>query len=315
MPRGGGRPSDRFIDPSVSHHFIHVGTLADAADRLFAPESKRESSVFANRAVASEVIEDACEQIGSVYRIIAGPPSTDRAFLDVRKTNCGIGLQWKNGRLRALKAQKAKVVFVRPDPASNRVAILTAYPQFNKKDPRAEIDLEAAICASRRFRSAPYEEALPIRLAAHLGQDVHVLMDEGAPRVYLPIDSRRNPGLHLVLTIGAQGISPSGFATKAAGDPNRALFDAVPKGFERLMGVDARKALATYCQVHQGFSKKLMRAPKLVENPKAITDAELARRAMAFQRETKAASEEIRQRREGALRATSRIRGPKGLGR
>lgn len=292
-----------------------MGTLVDAANRLFAPERKKMSSVFADEDTAKAVIAEACNRIDYVHRSMAGPPPRDKVFVNVPYDRCGISLRWERGKLEAVESGIGHVVFVRPDPTTKRVVVLTAYPQYKKTDPQAEIDLEAAICASRRFRSAPYEEALPIRLAAHLGQDVHVLMNEGAPKVYLPIDDRRNPGLHLVLTVGPQGIGPSGFATKATDNPNRAPFDAVPKGFERLMGVDARKALATYCQAHQGFSKKLMRAPKLVENPKAITDAELAKRAMAFQRETKAAAEEIRQRREGALRATSRIRGPQDLGR
>ena len=56
------------------------------------------------------------------------------------------------------------------------------------------------------------------------------------------------------------------------------------------------------CQAHGGFSKRLLRAPRFVEDPKAITDAELARRAMAFRRETGAAAEDARRRRDDGLR-------------
>ncbi|WP_251159464.1 hypothetical protein [Caniella muris] len=289
------------MDPSVSHQSIHTGTLTDAVDRLFAPESKELSSVFTSRAVAADVLDDACEQIDRVRRRMAGPPRTTRAVVNIAKADCGVSLRWAAGRLEASRSQRAQVVFVAPDPASAKVAILTAYPQFSRKDPAADVDLEAALCASRRFRRAPYEEALPIRLAAYLGRDVHVLMDAGVPKVFLPVDDRQNPGLHLALTVTGRAVAPSGFATKGAAAGGRALFDVVPQGLERLMGLDARRALTAYCQTHGGFSKRLLRAPRLVEDPKAITDAELARRAMAFQRETGAAAEDARRRRDGGL--------------
>lgn len=315
MSSVGRRPSDRFVNPAISHQFIHLGTLADAADRLFAPESKPMSSVFSNQAIAADVLDDACEQINLVYRRLSGPPPTNKTFINVGRSDCGISLRWSEGKLEASRSQRARVVFVRPDPASNKVAILTAYPQFNKKDPQAEVDLEAAVCASMRFRSAPYAEALPIRLAAHLGQEVHILMEGGRPVAHIPVEDPFRPGLHLRLEITENRPVPVGFALKSSGADPLMPFEEIPGYLETSMGLDPRRSLAAYCQTHQEFPKKLMRAPELVENPKAITDAELARRAMAFQRETKAAAEEIRQRREGALRATSRIRGPQDLGR